>query len=86
MDFKRIFKKYGAYAAAVVIFALAAIIYCKPAMSGKVNRVYESGKIKQSCIDAAEEALSGVSNVGDLTHFRRNNGRDGIVIGHHVFY
>lgn len=36
MDFKRIFKKYGAYAAAVVIFALAAIIYCKPAMSGKV--------------------------------------------------
>lgn len=57
-----------------------------PAMSGKVNRVYESGKIDQSCIDAAEEALSGVSNVGDLTHFRRNNGREGLVIGDHVFY
>lgn len=57
-----------------------------PAMSGKVNSVYESGKIKESCIRAAEEAISGVSNVGDLTHFRRNNGRDGIVIGHHVFY
>ena len=57
-----------------------------PAMNGKVNKVYESGKIKESCIRAAEEAISGVSNVGDLTHFRRNNGRDGLVIGNHVFY
>lgn len=57
-----------------------------PAMNGKVNRVYEAGNIKESCIRAAEEALSGVSNVGDCTHFRRNNGRDGIVIGNHVFY
>lgn len=57
-----------------------------PAMSGKVNRIYESGKIKESCIRAAEEAISGVSNVGDMTHFRRNNGRDGLVIGNHVFY
>ena len=57
-----------------------------PAQSGKVNRVYESGKIKESCVKAAEEALNGVSNVGGATHFRRNNGRDGIVIGHHVFY
>ena len=57
-----------------------------PAMSGKVNRVYESGKIYASCIKAAEEALSGVSNVGDMTHFRRNNGREGLVIGNHVFY
>lgn len=57
-----------------------------PAMSGKLNRVYESGKIYESCIRAAEEALSGVSNVGDLTHFRRVNGREGLVIGNHVFY
>lgn len=57
-----------------------------PALNGKVNRVYESGRIKESCIRAAEEALSGVSNVGACTHFRRNNGRDGIVIGNHVFY
>lgn len=57
-----------------------------PAQSGKVNRVLESGNIKQSCIDAATEAISGVSNVGALTHFRRNNGRDGLVIGNHVFY
>ena len=57
-----------------------------PAMNGKVNQVYASGRIKESCIQAAQEALSGVSNVGDLTHFRRNNGREGIVIGNHVFY
>lgn len=57
-----------------------------PALNGKVNRVYESGKIKASCVQAAEEAISGISNVGDLTHFRRNNGREGLVIGNHVFY
>ncbi len=57
-----------------------------PAMNGKVNRVYESGKYSQECIDAANEAIGGVSNVGDLTHFRRNNGRAGLVIGNHVFY
>lgn len=57
-----------------------------PALSGKVNKVYESGKISSSCIQAAEDALAGSSNVGDLTHFRRNNGRDGLVIGNHVFY
>ena len=57
-----------------------------PALNGKVNKVYESGKINESCIKAAEEALSGVSNIGDLTHFRRNDGRDGIVIDNHVFH
>lgn len=57
-----------------------------PALNGKVNRVYESGKIKSSCVQAAEEAIAGTSNVGAATHFRRNNGRDGIVIGNHVFY
>ena len=58
-----------------------------PAMSGRVNQVYNSGNIKQSCIMAAQEALSGVSNVGDFTHFRTNNGaHTGIAIGHHIFY
>ena len=57
-----------------------------PAMSGKLNRVYESGNISESCIQAAQDAIAGNSNVGDLTHFRRNNGRDGLVIGNHVFY
>lgn len=57
-----------------------------PAMSGKVDQVLKSGKINASCIEAAKEALSGTSNVGDRTHFRRNNGREGLVIGNHVFY
>ncbi len=57
-----------------------------PAMSGKLNRVYESGKISEECIKAAQDALSGTSPVGDLTHFRRNDGRNGLVLGHHVFY
>lgn len=57
-----------------------------PALSGKVNKLYESGKISQSCIQAAQDALAGNSNVGAMTHFRRNNGREGLVIGNHVFY
>lgn len=57
-----------------------------PAMTGKLDRVYESGEIYPSCFEAAEEALSGVSNVGDRMYFRRNNGREGLVIGNHVFY
>lgn len=57
-----------------------------PAMNGKVNAVYESGNISESCLRAAQDALDGTSNVGDATHFRRNNGREGIVIGNHVFY
>jgi len=57
-----------------------------PALNGKLNRLYESGKISSSCIKAAQEAIAGASNVGDLTHFRRNNGRSGLVIGNHVFY
>ena len=67
-----------------------AVIYASgqftPALNGKVNAVYSSGRIKQSCVQAANEAISGVSNIGDYTHFRRNDGRMGIVIGNHVFY
>lgn len=57
-----------------------------PAMTGKLDQVYAAGNIYESCIKAAKEALAGTSNVGDLTHFRRNNGREGLVIGNHVFY
>ena len=75
----------GAYPSSIhgVIYASGQFT---PALNGKVNTVYESGKINASCVQAAQEAISGVSNVGDMTHFRRNNGRDGIVIGNHVFY
>ncbi len=58
-----------------------------PAMSGKVNQVYNSGRIKESCINAAQEAINGTSNIGAFTHFRTNNGaHTGIAIGHHRFY
>lgn len=56
-----------------------------PAMSGKVAKVYESGA-PDSCYQAAAAAINGETTVGGATHFRRNNGRAGIVIGAHVFY
>ena len=49
-------------------------------------RLIESGNLSAGCIQAANEALSGVTNVGSATHFRRAGGRDGIVIGNHVFW
>lgn len=58
-----------------------------PAMSGKVDALYVSGKIKDSCIQAAQEAIAGNTNVGGATHFRRNNGtREGIVVGKQIFW
>ncbi len=57
-----------------------------PAGSGKLARLIERGNIKESCIQAANEALAGVTNVGSATHFRRAGSRDGIVIGNHVFW
>ena len=69
---------------------ISGVIYASgqftPAMTGRLQQVLDSGSIYESCFKAADEALSGVSNVGDLTHFRRNNGREGLVIGNHVFY
>lgn len=57
-----------------------------PVKHGKVDRVLASGNIYESCLEAAREAVSGVSNVGTATRFRRGTRADGIVIQHHVFY
>ena len=57
-----------------------------PVKHGKVDRVLESGNIYESCLEAAREAVSGASNVGTATRFRRGTRADGIVIQHHVFY
>ena len=70
---------------------LSGVIYASgqftPAMTGKLDRVMARGSIPQSCYDAAKDALSGYTNVGDALYFRRNNGtRQGLVIGNHVFY
>ncbi|MCD8326862.1 MAG: cell wall hydrolase [Lachnospiraceae bacterium] len=70
---------------------LQGVIYASgqftPAKSGRLDQVMMSGKIPQSCYDAAEEALSGYTNVGSAVRFRTNNGTiEGVVIGNHVFY
>ena len=57
-----------------------------PAINGTVARVYESGKIADVNYQAAEAALAGETTVGAALHFRRNDGRDGQVIGAHVFW
>lgn len=57
-----------------------------PAGSGKLGRVLESGNIKASCIQAAQEAMAGVTPVGSATRFRRAGNREGIIVGHHVFW
>ena len=36
MDWKTFFRKYYVYPLALLVFAVAAVIYCSPAMTGKV--------------------------------------------------
>ena len=56
-----------------------------PASNGTLSKALANG-VNESCKQAAIEALSGKTNVGDACHFRRAGGRDGVVIGDHVFY
>ena len=46
-----------------------------PAGSGQVGRVVASGKIKASCLQAAQEAMAGSTPVGTATHFRQEAGK-----------
>ncbi len=56
-----------------------------PAGCGALDRRIAKG-VDPSCIQAAQEALNGYSNVGSATHFRRTGAHEGIVIGGHVFW
>ena len=56
-----------------------------PASSGMLAKALASG-ISDSCRQAAAEALTGATNVGNACHFRRSGGREGVTIGDHVFY
>ena len=57
-----------------------------PAGTGKVAAVVAMGP-SPTCIQAATEAISGVSYIGTATHFRNiRSGYPGIVIGNHVFW
>lgn len=56
-----------------------------PATNGTVAKKLSQG-VKASCLQAAQEAIAGASNVGGATRFRRAGSREGIVIGNHVFW
>lgn len=77
--------KSGAYPNSIysVIYASGQFT---PALNGTVAKVYNSGKIYDMNYQAAEAAINGETTVGSALHFRRVNGRDGIIIGAHVFW
>lgn len=57
-----------------------------PVASGKLAKCLQSS-ISSSCIQAAQEALSGVDNVNGALHFNNKRcGKSGLIIGDHVFY
>ena len=67
------------------------VIYQKsqfsPVASGRLELVLTSGKATAACYQAADEAMSGVTNVGNCLYFRTPiEGLTGINIGGHVFY
>lgn len=67
------------------------VIYQKyqfsPVLSGRFDMYLAVGKTTQSCYNAADAAMSGVTNVGNCLHFRTPiEGLSGIQIGHHIFY
>jgi uncharacterized protein YgiM (DUF1202 family)/flavin-binding protein dodecin len=57
-----------------------------PASKGRMESLILNGTTKDSCRQAAQEAINGVSNVGDALYFRRVGSKSGIVIGNHVFW
>ena len=65
------------------------VIYQKyqfgPASSGLLEKTLE-GDIKESCIEAAEDALYGVDPTKGAFYFRRVGYTQGIEIGNHVFF
>lgn len=56
-----------------------------PATDGKVSAVVARGA-SASCMQAAQAAVNGETNIGGATHFGRVGKAAGIVIGGHVFY
>lgn len=70
---------------------IADVIYAPgqfPYASTKVHEVMSRGA-KASCVQAAQEAINGASNVGSFTHFKSSRSSvsgASIVIGGHVFY
>lgn len=60
-----------------------------PVGSGKFDRVLGSGRVPESCYQAAQDAMDGVSYVGDCLYFKNPKiagAHSGITIGDHVFW
>jgi spore germination cell wall hydrolase CwlJ-like protein len=57
-----------------------------PASKSRMQNLILSGTTKESCRQAAQEAINGVSPVGDALYFRRVGSKSGTVIGNHVFW
>ncbi len=58
-----------------------------PVASGRLALALASNKATAACYQAADEAMSGVSNVGNCVYFRTPiEGLTGIQIGGHIFY
>ena len=57
-----------------------------PAGSQRFLNILANNTIKDSCLEAAKQAYTGVDNTGGLLHFQRAGVREGLVIGSHVFY
>lgn len=61
----------------------------QPVGEGKYDRLLNSGRIPQSCYDAAQEAMDGISYVSDCLYFKnpkKAGAHSGINIGDHVFW
>lgn len=69
--------------------SISGVIYQRgqfgPVSNGSLARAL-SGSISSSCKNAAAEALAGSDPTGGRMFFHRANGRDGLIIGNHVFY
>ncbi len=58
-----------------------------PVASGRLELALASNKATASCYKAADEAMAGVTNVGNCVYFRTPiEGLTGIQIGGHIFY
>lgn len=58
-----------------------------PVASGRLAMALANDSATQSCYQAADEAMSGVTNVGQCVYFRTPiPGLEGIRIGGHIFY
>lgn len=58
-----------------------------PVASGRLDLALGANKATEQCYRAADEAMSGVTNVGNCVFFRTPvEGLEGINIGGHVFY